>query len=151
MDLTVGTTKITLLDVLHVPEIGGNLLSVAKIVDHGHHVVFSPTGCHISSDQGTRVQGIREGNIYLLRTKNRSLVALSNRDTAASPEIWHHRLGHRDFSTVAQGILHKAEKGLEVTMRTGPHGNDGKCTAGAAGRQHKEPMTRTREKIANLL
>ena len=151
MELTVGTTKITLLDVLHVPEIRGNLLSVAKIVDHGHHVVFSPTGCHISRDRGTRVQGIREGNFYLLRTENRALVALSNRDTAASPEIWHRRLGHRDFGTAAQGILQKAVKGLEVSMRTGPHGNDGKCTACAAGRQHKEPMTGTRNKTVNLL
>ena len=53
MELNVGTTKITLLNVLHVPEIRGNLLSIAKIVDHGHHVVFSPTGYHISSDRGT--------------------------------------------------------------------------------------------------
>ena len=151
MELTVGTTKITLLDVLHVPEIGGNLLSVAKIVDHGHHVVFSPTGCHISSDQGTQVQGIREGNIYLLRTENRALVALSNRDTAASPEVWHRRLGHRDFSKAAQGILHKKVRGLEVMMRTGPQGDGGVCTACAAGRQHKETMTGTRDKTVNLL
>ena len=78
MVLTIGKNAIKLQDVLHVPRIGSNLLSVAKVVDHGHHLLFSPSGCHISSDQGTRIQRIREGNVYLLRTDSQALVALNN-------------------------------------------------------------------------
>ena len=150
MELTIGSMKITLVSVLHVPAIGSNLLSVAKIVDHGHHVVFSPTGCHISSDQGTRVQGIREGNIYLLRTENRALVALSNRDSATTAEVWLRRLGHRDFSQKAQEVLHKGVTGLEIRGEEW-ESVDRVCTTCAAGRQHKETMTGTREKTENLL
>ena len=84
MELTIGSIKITLVSVLNVLAIGGNLLSVAKIVDHGHHVVFSPTGCHISCDCGIRVQGIKERNIYILQTENFPLVALSNLDSATT-------------------------------------------------------------------
>ena len=36
-------------------------------------------------------------------------------------------------------------------MRTGPQGDGAVCTAGAAGRQHKETMTGTRDKTVNLL
>ena len=120
MELTIGSMKITLFSVLHVPAIGSNLLSLARIVDHGHHVVFSPTGCHISSDQVARVQGIREGNIYLLHRENHSLVALSNRDSATTAKVWHRRFGHRDFSMASQRILQKAVRGLEVSMGVGP-------------------------------
>ena len=150
MELTIGSTKITLVSVLHVPAIGSNLLSVAKIVDHGHHVVFSPTGCHISSDRGTGVQGIKEGNIYLLRTENRALVALSNQDSATMAQVWHCRLGHKDFSSTAQGLLHKAVTGLEIRGEA-RDSNNLVCTTCAAGHQHRDTMTRTREKTENLL
>ena len=48
-DITLQTsmTDITLHDVLHVPEIRSNLLSVARIVDHGHHILFTHLGCEI--------------------------------------------------------------------------------------------------------
>lgn len=39
--------SITLTYVLHVPDIGTNLISVAKAVDHKHDQVFSATGCQI--------------------------------------------------------------------------------------------------------
>ena len=61
--LTIATREITLHDVLHVPMIGSNLLLVAKIVDHGHILVFSTSGCQIWNDNGLRKEGIREGNV----------------------------------------------------------------------------------------
>lgn len=57
--------------VLYVMNIGTNLLSVAKAVDQGHNLVFTPTGCQI---QGTRtrarIDGVREGNIYLCEQRS---------------------------------------------------------------------------------
>src|SRR5205807_8745033 len=114
MILTVGMIEITLHDVLHVPKIGSNLLSIAKVVDHGHHLLFSPSSCQIRSDKGIRMHGIREGNVYLLRTDNRIFVALSNKESAVAAEIWHRRIGHRNFSPAAQGIIQNAVTGLHV-------------------------------------
>ena len=113
-------------------------------------MVFSPTGCHISSDQGTKVQGTRERNIYLLCTENRALVALSNRDSATTAKVWHHRLGHRDFSAKAQEVLHKDVTGLEIIGEAWESHNR-VCTTCAAGHQHEETMIGTREKMGNLL
>ena len=154
-NITLETDKasITLYDVLYVPDIGVNLLSVAKAANHGHNLVFSPTGCQI---RGTRawIDGVREGNIYLLRAKRFALAALSNRDTPVSPELWHRRLGHRDFGKLAQGIIGKAVVGLDVHS-----GNrmaiseivEGVCETCAGGCQHRETMTGTREKTKDLL
>ena len=149
MILTIATTQITLHDVLHIPAIGSNLLSVAKVVDHRHHLLFSPAGCQIRSDNGMRVHGTREGNTYLLKTDNSALVALSNKDSAATAEVWHRRIGHRNFSPAARIIIQKAVTGLEV-KRSDPMTIGGildhVCSTCAAGRQHKEPMTGKREK-----
>ena len=105
-DVTLETEKasITLTDVLYVPDIGTNLLSVAKAADRGHNLTFSPTGCQIRGTRA-RIDGIREGNIYLLRAKKFALAALSNRDIAVPAEVWHRRLGHRDFGAAHRNSL----------------------------------------------
>ena len=118
MVLTIVTTEKKLHNVLHVPAIGSNLLSVAKIVDHGHSLFFSPSGCQIRNDNGLCIEGIREGNVYLLKTENQVLRALSNKDSAAMTEVWHRRIGHRSFDPIAQGRIQKGVTGLEVK-----HGN----------------------------
>ena len=155
--LETETASIVLHNVLYVPDIGTNLLSVAKAADHGHNLVFSPNGCQI---QGTRTQarieGVREGNIYLLRAKRFALATLSNQDVAVSPEVWHRRLGHRDFGAAAQGVIGRAVVGLDVKENGGNRMSidevvDRVCETCVGGRQHKEKMTGSREKAQELL
>ena len=155
-DITLETddASITLTDVLYVPDIGTNLLSVAKATDHGHKLVFSPTGCQIRGSRA-QIDGIREGNIYLLRAKKFALAALSNRDTAVSPEVWHRRLGHRDFSKAAQDIIKRAVAGMDVLESRDRMAIsevvERVCSTCTGGRQHREKMTGTREKAQDLL
>ena len=63
-DITIQTETghITLRDVLYVPTININLKSVAKVVDRGHHLLFTAAGCQIQSAEG-KIDGIREGNV----------------------------------------------------------------------------------------
>jgi len=52
--------------VLHVPDIGSNLISVATIVDQGFRVEFTKTQCAVSKEQTLQAMGKRNGNIYYL-------------------------------------------------------------------------------------
>ena len=100
------------------------------------------------------MHGTREGNTYLLKTDNSALVALSNKDSAATAEVWHRRIGHRNSSPEARNIIQKAVTGLEVKssdpMMIGGI-LDHVCSTCAAGHQRKEPMTGKRDKTLNLL
>ena len=140
--LQTESSQITLRDVLHVPTIGSNLLSIAKVVDHGHRMLFTTTGCQIQGTEG-QVNGIREGNVYLLRAWERALVAVSNKDLAVTAETWHRRLGHRNFDEATQKVIEKGVVGLEIekSILGDPTRNNGTmegvgstCTA---GRQHR--------------
>ena len=153
MVIRANAIDITLREVLHVPSIGSNLLSVARIVDHGHHVLFAPSGCQIRSKDGVRVHWVREGNVYLLKTQQGALMALTNRDSAATEEVWHRRLAHRDFSAAAQDTMQKAVSGLviaKVMRGEVKRMVDGVCSTCTAGRQHKDAATGTRQKTTNL-
>ena len=91
-NITIPTSSGTILlaGVLHVPDIGTNLISVASIVDQGFRVEFSKTCCTVR--RGTTVQGIgkREGNIYYLTgLQEVALSVVSRRGDSTSHEIWH--------------------------------------------------------------
>ena len=149
------TSHITLRDVLYVPTIGSNLISVAKVIDRGHHLLFTAAGCQIQSVEG-RIDGIREGNVYLLRTKKMAFAVLSNKDVAVTAETWHRRLGHRSFDKAAQEKIRKGVIGLEARELLRSPNEISKtgeeiCSVCTAGRQHKEAMTGTRQKTVNSL
>lgn len=75
--LQTESSQITVCDVLQFPTFSSNLLSVAKVVDHTHHMKFTTTGCQTQGTEG-QVNGIREGNVYRLQAWELALFALSN-------------------------------------------------------------------------
>ena len=157
MVIRANSVEITLRKVLHVPRIGSNLLSVARIVDHGHHVLFAPSGCQIRSKEGVRLHGVREGNVYLLKTQQSAVSALTNRDLAATEAVWHRCLAHRNFNAAALVMIQKAVSGLVISKETPGNSlptremTDGVCSTCVAGGQHKDAVTGTREKTTNLM
>ena len=52
--------------------------------------------------------------MYLLKTEHHALVALSNKDTAATLDVWHRKVGHRSFYLIAQGQIQIVVTGLDV-------------------------------------
>ena len=94
---TAGT--ILLAGVLHVPEIGSNLISVASIVDTGFQVEFTRNGCTVSKGKVTQAIGKRQGNIYYWRGQQE--VALTGQVRTADKaieDIWHRQIGHRSLN-----------------------------------------------------
>ena len=148
--LETESSHMTLQDVLYVPNIGSNLLSVAKIVDHGHSLLFTPSKCQIQNTEG-RVKGVREGNVYVLRAKKEALAALTNTDITVSAETWHRCLGHQNLDGPAMVSIQKAVVGLEVSETTLNSEDTRVCETCAIGRQHKETMTGKRKKVEKLL
>ncbi|KAJ9557137.1 hypothetical protein OSB04_011751 [Centaurea solstitialis] len=108
-----GTTRvssnITLRDVLVIPRLTKNLLSVSKLTtDYPVDVLLSQPFFTIQDRRMKQplAQGRCENRLYVLRTKPYALVATSSR---ASYELWHARLGHINFAVISllnkQGLL----------------------------------------------
>ena len=59
------------MNVLHVPTITKNLVSVSQIVDQGMmQVRFTHLGCFIEEEDKVIAQGRREGRMFILKTNN---------------------------------------------------------------------------------
>ena len=91
--------RICIHDVLHVPKLHTNLLSVSKLVARGFNVHFNTMGCKVRTQRGEVVAMTTiEANLYQLDLKvvggeDASARALTSAHESAMV-LWHKRLGH---------------------------------------------------------
>ena len=75
-------------NVLYVPKIKRNLLSIATIIDVGHMLKFTKIGVEILNSSGKVVgKGERRNNLY-------ELSALIASTCVGTTKLWHERFGH---------------------------------------------------------
>ncbi len=103
---------ICLNQVLHIPELNKNLVSVSRLIDRGVQVQFKKDGVELEKD-GIRLFGRRDNNMFVLKPKIAILdVENACLITEKSPmdllELWHQRLGHFHLN----GIRNLSEKDL---------------------------------------
>ena len=66
--------KGNLMNVLHIPTITKNLVSIGQIVDQGMQVRFPHFGCFIEEDDKVIAQGCRKGRMFILETNEAGTV-----------------------------------------------------------------------------
>ncbi|KAL3680370.1 hypothetical protein R1sor_023326 [Riccia sorocarpa] len=111
--LEVGAKR-ELPEVLHVPNLRRNLLSVSKLADLGivtvfdrNKVVFYESGAKI---KGARLaQGLKSGNLYKFKIQQQEAM-LSEKDKKKAM-LWHNRLAHVNYGTLKK--LPEFVKGLD--------------------------------------
>ena len=101
------TRKCKLNDVLYVPELTYNLLSVSKAVEKGITVTFNERGCVIKdTNQSLITVATKVGNLYhLLYAKSKDHVysvaeKLDENGYSSKEDLWHRRYGHLGVKTL---------------------------------------------------
>ena len=67
-EFSLGDTKISIRDILYVPELSRNLISVAQLTDNGYGIYFDKSGVEIISSKTSEVatKGERRDNLFCL-------------------------------------------------------------------------------------
>ena len=88
--------KCNLSDVLYVPNLSYNLLSVSKSTDTIKSTVFTSKGCDFLNAEGKVVAtGKRIGELYYLNCRDTQQVTAAKHGGGMSQEeLWHRRYGH---------------------------------------------------------
>lgn len=133
-------------NVLYVPELKTNLLSVSKIIKGGCRVTFNEYGCQIFNPSNELVA---EANLinetYLLNTcKNKEMQGMLAK-TDDDAYLWHQRMGHLNFTNLnkipncTEGV--KLSKGAENTI----------CVTCLEGKQTRKPFPTEGSRATRLL
>ncbi|KAJ1603085.1 hypothetical protein NDA14_003512 [Ustilago hordei] len=159
--LRVGEATIQLLDVLYVPKLNANLLSVQGLIENGARVIFDEFGTTIKQNDGTQVQFKRDrrqghfkvrGQARVLELEEtRDGVPEDNQNTGKldnAPEgnkdmkhrdsyLWHERFGHPGRDKTRQIRAHYLGTDEEMEHES-KH-----CNACSQGKQTRARMSQS--------
>jgi len=121
-------------DVLCVPKIDRNLLSVGQLLDKSYKVLFENKQCLIRDASGKDLFIFKmKGKNFALNPMEKEQMAFKSR--ASATEIWHKRLGHFHHQGLFQMQSQKLVEGL-----TDIDDNIPLCHACNFGKQHRQPF-----------
>ncbi|MCO5559847.1 hypothetical protein L7F22_013451 [Adiantum nelumboides] len=102
-------------NVLLVPGITINLISVGQIVEKGYEVKFNKDECYVKNDKGKVVaHGKKNGRLFKLKMNATHNANFSSHSSSSSLILWHKRLGHISH----QSIMHLKKEGLVEGLPT---------------------------------
>lgn len=147
--LSLNEKDIEVKNVLHVPNLAANLLSVSKIVEKDNTVVFDKNGCTIyNANFETLVHQKPVNGVY--RIQNNGSKGFLTTDSSADAVMWHRRLGHINHSDLC-----KMRNGIVDGVTFSGNGDEvKKCEICCKGKQTRKPFmnvgTRSTE-VLNLI
>ena len=121
-------------DVLYVPEIDQNLLSVGQLIEKGYKVVFEDKSCLIKDVVGQDIFRVKmTGKSFARNPLEEEQIAFPIRENIT--EVWHKRLGHYHH----QGLIQMKSKMMENDLpNLDDHIPD--CKACQFGKQSRKPF-----------
>jgi len=100
-------------DVLYVPDIDQNLLSVAQLVEKGFKVIFEENWCLIKDAKGKDVFRVKmRAKSYALNLMEEKQIDFSSMTT--NVELWHKRLRHFHLAELLYMQKHALVKGVSM-------------------------------------
>jgi hypothetical protein len=137
-------------ETLYVPDLRSNLLSVAKMTEHGFEVIFRRNEAIVTNpDTGENVIVARRDKdmYYIDELSEESRVSQTRSQIPMSLQEWHERFGHlneKDLKNIIRkqkvdGIDIKADEALPV------------CETCVKGKQTRKPFTRSVSQSTELL
>jgi len=120
---------VTLQNTLYVPNLRMNLLSVAKIVDRKHQVLFTQNRAYVKDASGNvKMVADRMGDLFCLQESD-EMCATSN-NISSEAEEWHRRLGHLNWQSMQLMSRNNAVTGFDLK----DNGHFPACETCAAGK-----------------
>ena len=134
------TKSITLHDVLFIPSIKRNLLSVSQIVKSGTDVVFSENKCKFIDNGNVFLStDVKRHNVFVLNAERngveKALISIHDSEW----EVWHQRFCHLSYGKLEFMKKNDSVDGLELVSATKPSDVQS-CTSCQVAKMHKMPF-----------
>jgi hypothetical protein len=140
------SNHVHLSNVLYVPSLEKNLVSLSCLEDKGNRISFMDgkvlSWHNNSSIEDARVIGSREGNLYILLELNEESLV---HDEVNPNELWHRRYAHINYQSLP--FLRKMVEGIPELKST----HEGICKGCALGKNIKKPFPRSNNRSKEIL
>jgi len=122
-------------EVLYIPTLEENLLSVRKLIERGLQVKFTENVCNIVKYNEIVASAILDGNLYRLQFDHKALMVIGKHKKDCQ-HTWHRKLGHRD----PEAIKHMEAKDLVAGLKVVDCGIKSVCETCIKGKMTRKPF-----------
>ena len=131
-----GEMLVDLKNVLYVPDLADNLLSVHAMTMNGASVMFTKESCKISAVGKVLGVGKKYERLFGIKVvlPDRVCVAQIKSLDNYSLQLWHKRMGHKSKDSVCK--LQEVAEGITPVKKV-----DNNCVSYAQGKQHRNPFS----------
>ena len=131
------TSVVTLCDVLHVPSLSFQLLSVSKMAEKGIKVQFANSKCFMSRGGRRLVTASLQRSLYVLDGSG-SLTS-SHAACIANLQLWHERLAHVNRRGIVSMVKRGVVDGVNISDLHDPD-TPSVCNGCVYGKGHQAPI-----------
>lgn len=135
--------KIQVKNVLYVPELTTNLLSVSQMTKSNCDVIFEKDGCKIFQNNKLILKASCMNNMYKVSTAEATVFLTTVQEENAY--IWHQRMGHLNFTDLQK--INECTEGVKVSVPK----NGFVCDTCLKGKQSRLPFKHTGTRATELL
>ena len=132
-DLGGQTQRLVLHEVLYLPELERNLLSVHAMAKMGASVAFGNKQCKVTRNEKLLAVGEMRGKLYMLNTIREEHVSVA--EVNSNLYLWHCRMGHLGMNDVKKLVKEEMVNGIRKTDITSNNA-DSLCESCIMGKQH---------------
>jgi hypothetical protein len=133
-----GTSEGGLTEVLYVPDLAVNLLSVRRLVEKEAKVEFDAGACVIKNRSGAVIgQTVMDNNLYRLKAKTLPVAEVAAAVSTVDAKTLHERFGHLGEQNLEKLVKQELVDGLPKLESFSVQPCDG-CLA---GKQHRHPFS----------
>ncbi|CAI5468791.1 unnamed protein product [Closterium sp. Yama58-4] len=135
--LIVDGGPVDITNVLHVPGLEVNLLSVTQLAKKDVKVTIDGATMNLFWKGKQFAQGVLNGELYQLKTHPGAASSNVAQGSKATLKAWHNRLAHANYDSVKELVNKGLAKGVDVIA-----GDDekGVCTACVEGKMARKPF-----------
>uniref|UniRef100_W8AUM1 Retrovirus-related Pol polyprotein from transposon TNT 1-94 n=1 Tax=Ceratitis capitata TaxID=7213 RepID=W8AUM1_CERCA len=143
--LTTDKFNVTLVDVLFVPGLQCNFISVARAVNSGYIVQFRGNSAKIIDEHGGIILSAEKvSDLYIFQANKHKLYL--SRKTTDDVMKWHNRFGHLNFGSLRELSNKKMVFGLSVNVPAGVN-----CALCMSSKCSQRPYSSSKNKAADVL
>lgn len=116
MEVNGNRRNLQINELLYVPELERNLLSVSKMTKEGYKVNFSKKNCYIKKGDIEVATAKHEKGLHKIEVYGEEVnsVTASCETISNCIHIWHRRLGHRNPESIKDLVKRKRADGIEI-------------------------------------
>lgn len=113
----IDDSPVNIEDILYVPNLRGNLLSVSSLVKKGHKVNFCDEGAEIIHGSGRKIgYAVHKQKMFIMNVYDGDVSeerVLKTKETTSTKIMWHRRLGHINENYLDQMKRTRMVRGLQ--------------------------------------